>query len=164
MFWHLPRVCDDDACSGQLFFVTRCLLCCAVLCCAVMCCAHHATTQVLRDQLKERHEQHERGLKEDLELRHKSSKASLLRRRQMRRRSISQSPRGGGEASRRSSFDPSPLQMPASMLPPATGAAEAAGPDLTKYRSMKTVGGKGKGKGEVALIEGRGSSSHVVFS
>lgn len=106
--------------------------------------------QMLRDQLKERHEQHERGLKEDLELRHKSSKASLLRRRQMRRRSVSQSPsssRAGENASEggtSSSFDPSPLRLPASVLPPATGAVEGtetAGPDLTKYRNMKTVSG-----------------------
>eukprot|EP00903_Cladosiphon_okamuranus_P016298 g15030.t1 len=98
--------------------------------------------KVLRDQLKEKHEQHERGLKEDLELRHKSSKASLQRRRQMRRRSVSQSP-CGGEAPLRSSFDPSPLRVPASMPPPATGAvevAESAGPDLTKYRNMKSAG------------------------
>lgn len=103
---------------------------------------------MLRDQLKERHEQHERGLKEDLELRHKSSKASLLRRRQMRRRSVSQSPCRGEEASReRSTFDPSPLRVPASMLPPAAGVAEAtesAGLDLTKYRNMKTASGRGR--------------------
>lgn len=117
---------------------------------------------MLRDQLKERHEQHERGLREDLELRHKSSKASLLRRRQqMRRRSVSQSPcsrsdniSGAAAAAARSSFDPSPLLMPPSMLPLAPGAgagaveaAESAEPDLTKYRNMKSVSGREGGGG-----------------
>lgn len=106
--------------------------------------------QMLRDQLKERHEQHERGLKEDLELRHKSSKASLMRRRQMRRRSVSQSPcsrsdgaGGGGSSAARSDLDRSPLVVTApAMQPSAAGAVEAVesvGPDLTKYRNMKTV-------------------------
>lgn len=111
---------------------------------------------MLRDQLRERHEQHERGLKEDLELRHQSSKASLMRRREMRRRSVSQSPSrgGGGSSLDRSNIDLSPLQVPPSNLPgaadagplptkvaatAAAGSVESAGPDLTVYKKMKSV-------------------------
>lgn len=43
--------------------------------------------QAIRDQLRERHEEHERGLKEVLASKAQSSRASLLRRRQERRRS-----------------------------------------------------------------------------
>lgn len=123
--------------------------------CSLAGAAARTRTQMLRDQLKERHEQHERGLKEDLDLKHKSSKASLLRRRQMRRRSVSQSPcsrGGGGGGVAQSGFDSSPLRVPASMLPPATdaGAGDAAEPDLTKYRNMKMVrtGGR-EGEGTI---------------
>ncbi|CAM9424601.1 unnamed protein product [Ectocarpus sp. 4 AP-2014] len=102
--------------------------------------------KVLRDQLKERHEQHERGLKEDLEQRRKSSKASLMRRRELRRRSVSQSPcRSGCGGLNTRGFDASPLQMPPSKLPDGAAApeVEAAGPkqpDLSKYKNMKKAG------------------------
>lgn len=133
-----------------------------------------ARTQMLRDQLKERHEQHERGLKEDLELKHKSSKASLLRRRQMRRRSVSQSPcsRGGDKAGgiAQSGFDPSPLRVPASMLPSAvgagagaSGAGESAEPDLTKYRNMKAVSGQ-EVKGDVICNYGGSSAGTACLA
>ncbi|CBN80077.1 Formin-like 3 [Ectocarpus siliculosus] len=102
--------------------------------------------KVLRDQLKERHEQHERGLKEDLEQRRKSSKASLMRRRELRRRSVSQSPcRSGCGGLNTRGFDPSPLQMPPSKLPDGAAApeVETAGskqPSLSKYKNMKKAG------------------------
>ncbi|CAM9158805.1 unnamed protein product, partial [Ectocarpus sp. 13 AM-2016] len=102
--------------------------------------------KVLRDQLKERHEQHERGLKEDLEQRRKSSKASLMRRRELRRRSVSQSPCRSGCGGLNRGFDASPLPMitPSTLPDGATAPeVEAAGPkqpDLSKYKNMKKAG------------------------
>ncbi|CAM9497960.1 unnamed protein product, partial [Ectocarpus sp. 12 AP-2014] len=102
--------------------------------------------KVLRDQLKERHEQHERGLKEDLEQKRKSSKASLMRRRELRRRSVSQSPCRSRCGGLNRGFDASPLPMiPPSTLPDGAAASEveAAGPkqpDLSKYKNMKKAG------------------------
>lgn len=116
--------------------------------------------QVLRDQLRERHEEHEKGLKEHLEAKARASKANLERRRN-RRRSMSQGPEsvrrlycsplpalrsqaqhagsqggGGGEAEGemddRNSVDAAP----------SAAAVDAVLPDICLYKKMLKVCGQ----------------------
>lgn len=105
--------------------------------------------QVLRDELRGKHEEHEKDLKEDLARRAQSSRANLQRRRQLKR-SESQ---GSASSSRGMSLSPSPA-VPRPPRRELSGAevgeggqgagpvGEASGgPDLTKYRRMIKVCG-----------------------
>lgn len=106
---------------------------------------------MLRDQLRERHEEHEKGLKEDLAWKAKSSRASLQRRRQLRR-SVSQ-----GASTRGGSFSPAPAthaKSPAAVVSrqefgdgcsgggdecAASVDGNSTGPDLLKDKNIAQV-------------------------
>lgn len=113
---------------------------------------------MLRDQLRERHEAHEKGLKEDLASKAQLSRASLQRRRQQRRTSgVAQGGAPGGlEAS---SPDPAPVPSPAARgegvtvekedgvsdggdvgSTTASGACACAGPEVSMHaRTLQVI-------------------------